>query len=82
MHPEAFLKRWEVYQNGERTKMPLLDEEHLQELGALLHKNLGVMFLPSDDSPSLMLTGGIPKENKFLRKDFHFSISRLNLVTK
>jgi 7,8-dihydropterin-6-yl-methyl-4-(beta-D-ribofuranosyl)aminobenzene 5'-phosphate synthase len=71
VHPEAFLKRWEVYQNGERTKMPLLDEEHLQELGALLHKNIGVMFLPSDDSPSLMLTGEIPRKTSF-EKGFPF----------
>ncbi|MGH9980145.1 MAG: MBL fold metallo-hydrolase [Nitrososphaeraceae archaeon] len=66
VHPEAFLRRWEVYQNGERTKMPVLDEEHLQALGALLHKNIGVMFLPSDDdSPSLMLTGEIPRKTSF-----------------
>ena len=71
VHPEAFLKRWEVYQNGERIKMPLLDEEHLQELGALLHKNIGVMFLPSDDSPSLMLTGEIPRKTSF-EKGFPF----------
>jgi 7,8-dihydropterin-6-yl-methyl-4-(beta-D-ribofuranosyl)aminobenzene 5'-phosphate synthase len=71
VHPEAFLKRWEVYQNGERTKMPLLDEEHLQELGALLHKNTDVMFLPSNDSPSLMLTGEIPRKTSF-EKGFPF----------
>ena len=57
VHPEAFLRRW--------------DEEHLQELGALLHKNIGVMFLPSDDSPSLMLTGEIPRKTSF-EKGFPF----------
>jgi 7,8-dihydropterin-6-yl-methyl-4-(beta-D-ribofuranosyl)aminobenzene 5'-phosphate synthase len=51
--------------------MPLLDEEHLQELGVLLHKNIGVMFLPSDDSPSLMLTGEIPRKTSF-EKGFPF----------
>jgi 7,8-dihydropterin-6-yl-methyl-4-(beta-D-ribofuranosyl)aminobenzene 5'-phosphate synthase len=71
VHPEAFLKRWEVYKNGDRTKMPVLNEEHLQELGALLHKNIGVMFLPSKDSPSLMLTGEIPRKTSF-EKGFPF----------
>ena len=51
--------------------MPLLNEEHLQELGALLHKNTGVMFLPSIDSPSLMLTGEIPRKTRF-EKGFPF----------
>src|SRR5512145_164693 len=29
-HPEAFLKRWEVFQDGKRVRMPFLDEEHLK----------------------------------------------------
>ena len=71
VHPEAFLRQWEVYQNGERTKMPVLDEEHLQAFRTLLHKNIGVKFLPSDDSPSLMLTGEIPRKTSF-EKGFPF----------
>ncbi|HEX9318244.1 MAG TPA: MBL fold metallo-hydrolase [Nitrososphaeraceae archaeon] len=64
-HPEAFLKRWEVFQDGKRAKMPFLDEEHLKELGALIHKRTGITFLPSDESPSLLVTGEIPRKTSF-----------------
>jgi 7,8-dihydropterin-6-yl-methyl-4-(beta-D-ribofuranosyl)aminobenzene 5'-phosphate synthase len=70
-HPDAFLKRWEIYQDGERAKMPFLDEEQLQQMGALIHKNRGITFLPSDDSPSLLLTGEIPRKTSF-EKGFPF----------
>jgi len=70
-HPDAFLKRWEVYQDGKRAKMPFLDEEHLRELGALIHKRTGVTFLPSDESPSLLVTGEIPRKASF-EKGFPF----------
>jgi len=70
-HPEAFLKRWEVFQDGKRAKMPFLDEEHLKELGALIHKRTGLTFLPSDESPSLLVTGEIPRNTSF-EKGFPF----------
>ena len=70
-HPEAFLKRWEVFQDGKRAKMPFLDEEHLKELGALIHKRTGITFLPSDESPSLLVTGEIPRKTSF-EKGFPF----------
>ena len=80
-HPEAFLKRWEVFQDGKNVQMPFLDEGHLKELGALIHKRTGITFLSSDESPSLLVTGEIPRKTN-LRKDFHFSTSRIDLVTK
>ena len=64
-HPEAFLKRWEVFQDGKKAKMPFLDEEHLKELGALIHKKTGITFLPNDESPSLLVTGEIPRKTSF-----------------
>lgn len=64
-HPEAFLKRWEVFQDGKRVRMPFLDEEHLKELGALIHKRTGITFLPSNESPSLLVTGEIPRKTSF-----------------
>ena len=64
-HPEAFLKRWEVFQDGKKAKMPFLDEEHLKELGALIHKRTGITFLPNDESPSLLVTGEIPRKTSF-----------------
>ena len=63
--PEAFLKRWEVFQDGKKAKMPFLDEEHLKELGALIHKRTGITFLPNDESPSLLVTGEIPRKTSF-----------------
>src|ERR687898_2899994 len=33
-HPDAFLRRWEIYPDGKRAKSPFLDEKQLQELGA------------------------------------------------
>jgi 7,8-dihydropterin-6-yl-methyl-4-(beta-D-ribofuranosyl)aminobenzene 5'-phosphate synthase len=70
-HPDAFLKRWEVFQDGKRAKMPFLDEEHLKELGVLIHKRTGITFLPSDESPSLLVTGEIPRKTRF-EKGFPF----------
>ena len=70
-HPEAFLKRWEVFQDGKRVQMPFLDEGHLKELGALIHKRTGITFLPSDESPSLLVTGEIPRKTSF-EKGFPF----------
>ena len=70
-HPEAFLKRWEVFQDGKRVQMPFLDEEHLKELGALIHKRTGITFLPSDEFPSLLVTGEIPRKTSF-EKGFPF----------
>lgn len=71
VHPEAFLKRWEVFQDGRRVKMPFLDEVHLKELGALIHKRTGITFLPSDEFPSLLVTGEIPRKTSF-EKGFPF----------
>jgi 7,8-dihydropterin-6-yl-methyl-4-(beta-D-ribofuranosyl)aminobenzene 5'-phosphate synthase len=71
MHPDAFLKRWEIYHDQNKAKMPFLDEEHLRELGALIHKNTGVTLLPSDDSPSLLVTGEVPRKTNF-EKGFPF----------
>lgn len=70
-HPEAFLKRWEVFQDGKRVQMPFLDEGHLKELGALIDKRPGITFLPSDESPSLLVTGEIPRKTSF-EKGFPF----------
>jgi 7,8-dihydropterin-6-yl-methyl-4-(beta-D-ribofuranosyl)aminobenzene 5'-phosphate synthase len=85
VHPDAFLKRWEIYQDGKKVKMPFLDEEHLRDLGALIHKNTGITLLPCEDSPSLLVTGEIPRKTSF-EKGFPFqyvetrSASEISLV--
>lgn len=64
-HPDAFLKRWEIYPDGKRARLPFLDEKQLKELGATIHKNSGVRLLPTDASSSLLITGEIPRNISF-----------------
>ena len=64
-HPDAFLKRWEIFPDGKRAKSPILDEQQLHELGAKIHKNTGISRLPSEESPLLAITGEIPRETSF-----------------
>ncbi len=70
-HPDAFLRRWEIYPNGKRAKMPFLDETQLKKAGATIHKNTGITLLPNKYSPSLLITGQIPRETSF-EKGFPF----------
>ncbi|HEY9385988.1 MAG TPA: MBL fold metallo-hydrolase [Nitrososphaeraceae archaeon] len=64
-HPDAFLKRWIVYPNGNKAKMPNLDEKQLEEVGAMIHKTKDPSFLPNDDSHLLLITGQIPRKTSF-----------------
>jgi 7,8-dihydropterin-6-yl-methyl-4-(beta-D-ribofuranosyl)aminobenzene 5'-phosphate synthase len=48
-HPDAFLKRWLIYPDGNRAKMPVLDEQDLKNHGARIHKIKNISFLPSKD---------------------------------
>jgi 7,8-dihydropterin-6-yl-methyl-4-(beta-D-ribofuranosyl)aminobenzene 5'-phosphate synthase len=48
-HPDAFLKRWIIYPDGNRAKMPVLDEKDLENHGATIHKIRNVSFLPSNN---------------------------------
>jgi 7,8-dihydropterin-6-yl-methyl-4-(beta-D-ribofuranosyl)aminobenzene 5'-phosphate synthase len=70
-HPDAFLRRWEIYPDGKRARLPFLDEKQLKELGATIHKNSGVKLLPTDTSSSLLITGEIPRNSSF-EKGFPF----------
>ena len=64
-HPDAFLRRWEIFPDGTRVKSPVLGEQELQQLGAIIHKNTAVTYLPSKESPLLVITGEIPRETSF-----------------
>jgi 7,8-dihydropterin-6-yl-methyl-4-(beta-D-ribofuranosyl)aminobenzene 5'-phosphate synthase len=64
-HPDAFLKRWEIFPDGTSAKYPVLDEQRLQQMGAKIHKNADVTCLPSKKSPLLAITGEIPRETTF-----------------
>jgi 7,8-dihydropterin-6-yl-methyl-4-(beta-D-ribofuranosyl)aminobenzene 5'-phosphate synthase len=48
-HPDAFLKRWIIYPDGNRAKMPVLDEKDLENQGATIHKIRNISFLPSNN---------------------------------
>src|SRR5919108_4604180 len=78
-HPDAFLKRWLIYPDGNRAKMPVLDEKELENHGATIHKIRNINFVPSNggndnnnsndvgggiNSP-VMITGQIPRETSF-----------------
>lgn len=72
LHPDAFLRRWEIYPDGNRARLPSLDEKQLKELGATIHKNSDVRLLPTDaSSSSLLITGEIPRNTSF-EKGFPF----------
>jgi 7,8-dihydropterin-6-yl-methyl-4-(beta-D-ribofuranosyl)aminobenzene 5'-phosphate synthase len=64
-HPDAFLRRWEIFPDGKRAKFPILDEHQLQQFGAKVHKNTGVNHLPSKESSLLAITGEIPRKTSF-----------------
>lgn len=72
LHPDAFLRRWEIYPDGNRARLPSLDEKQLKELGATIHKNSDIRLLPTDaSSSSLLITGEIPRNTSF-EKGFPF----------
>src|SRR5919112_1441100 len=66
-----------AHPDGNRAKMPVLDEKDLEDHGATIHKISNISFLPSnnemdDDNvigsrlpPPLMITGEIPRETSF-----------------
>ena len=70
LHPDSFLKRWEVFPDGKKAKMPFLDENQLKERSKI-HKNKNPICLPDNNSPLLLLTGQIPRETTF-EKGFPF----------
>jgi 7,8-dihydropterin-6-yl-methyl-4-(beta-D-ribofuranosyl)aminobenzene 5'-phosphate synthase len=76
-HPDAFLRRWEIYPDGKRARLPFLDEKQLKELGATIHKNSDVRLLPKDASScSLLITGEIPRNTSF-EKGFPFQYAEM-----
>jgi 7,8-dihydropterin-6-yl-methyl-4-(beta-D-ribofuranosyl)aminobenzene 5'-phosphate synthase len=48
LHPDAFLRRWEIYPDGKRARLPFLDEKLLKELGATIGKNSEAKLFPTD----------------------------------
>jgi len=82
VHPDAFLKRWLIFPDGRKARMPVLEEELLLRKGSIIHKNKNANFLPlrysnhEDYNNSvadlpLLITGQIPRETNF-EKGFPF----------
>jgi 7,8-dihydropterin-6-yl-methyl-4-(beta-D-ribofuranosyl)aminobenzene 5'-phosphate synthase len=67
IHPDAFLKRWVIFPDGRRAKMPFLDEKNLEKMGVQIHKNTGVRLLPNDKFARLLITGEIPRVTNYER---------------
>jgi 7,8-dihydropterin-6-yl-methyl-4-(beta-D-ribofuranosyl)aminobenzene 5'-phosphate synthase len=76
VHPEAFLRRWLVYPNGNRARMDVLDEEEILQAGGIIRKIKKISFLPRSENKikkkrskminnRVMITGGIPRVTDF-----------------
>jgi len=46
MHPDALLKRWIVFPNGNKAKMDTLNEETIRDVNGIIIKRSGVNYLP------------------------------------
>ncbi|MFZ0358186.1 MAG: MBL fold metallo-hydrolase [Nitrososphaeraceae archaeon] len=75
-HPEAFLRRWLVYQNGNKARMDFLDEEEINQAGGIIRKVDKISFLPrnvnmqskkktNQANNRVMITGEIPRVTEF-----------------
>ena len=47
MHPDALLKRWIVFPNGNKAKMDTLNEETIRDVNGIIIKRSGINYLPS-----------------------------------
>jgi 7,8-dihydropterin-6-yl-methyl-4-(beta-D-ribofuranosyl)aminobenzene 5'-phosphate synthase len=67
-HPDAFLKRWDIFSDGSRLINPILDETALAQQGMInVQKNEGPTGLPkeNDNHPKLIVSGQIPRETAY-----------------
>ncbi len=75
-HPEAFLRRWLVYPNGNKARMDYLDEEEINQAGGIIRKVDKISFLPRNANMQskkktnqannrVMITGQIPRVTEF-----------------
>lgn len=75
-HPEAFLRRWLVYPNGNKARMDFLDEEEINQAGGIIRKVDKISFLQRNANMQskkktnqannrVMITGEIPRVTEF-----------------
>jgi 7,8-dihydropterin-6-yl-methyl-4-(beta-D-ribofuranosyl)aminobenzene 5'-phosphate synthase len=65
VHPDAFLKRWDIFPDGTKLANPVLDEDVLHESGITVQSNEGPTGLPDEKNPCLAITGQIPRETAY-----------------
>jgi 7,8-dihydropterin-6-yl-methyl-4-(beta-D-ribofuranosyl)aminobenzene 5'-phosphate synthase len=72
VHPDAFLKRWLVFPNGNKAKLDSIDEKAVQQSGGIIRKISHTSFFPGDKSHKevnnrVLITGEIPRTTDFER---------------
>ena len=80
VHPEAFLKRWLIFPNGNKARLDFLNEEEILQSGGIIRKLDKISFLPRtennlDENDSyavknivnnrVIVTGEIPRVTEF-----------------
>ena len=76
VHPEAFLRRWLIFPNGNKARLDFLDEEEILQAGGIIRKVEKISYLPRDEykpdkkegnivNNRVMITGEIPRVTKF-----------------
>jgi 7,8-dihydropterin-6-yl-methyl-4-(beta-D-ribofuranosyl)aminobenzene 5'-phosphate synthase len=66
-HPDAFLKRWDIFPDGTKLINPILDQAALEQQGMIVQKNEGPSGLPEekDNHPYLIVSGQIPRQTSY-----------------
>ena len=65
-HPDAFLKRWDIFPDGTKLINPILDQVALEQQGMIMQKNEGPTGLPEQNDDSyLIISGQIPRETTY-----------------
>jgi 7,8-dihydropterin-6-yl-methyl-4-(beta-D-ribofuranosyl)aminobenzene 5'-phosphate synthase len=69
VHPDAFLRRWLVFPNGNKARMDFLNEQEILQAGGIIRKMDKISFLPRNerlmDNNRVMITGQIPRITEF-----------------
>jgi 7,8-dihydropterin-6-yl-methyl-4-(beta-D-ribofuranosyl)aminobenzene 5'-phosphate synthase len=65
VHPDAFLRRWLIFPDGTRARMPYIEEGELVQHGAEMVKTERPTFLPTESEPFLLVTGEIPRKTSY-----------------
>jgi 7,8-dihydropterin-6-yl-methyl-4-(beta-D-ribofuranosyl)aminobenzene 5'-phosphate synthase len=65
-HPDAFLKRWDIFPDGTKLINPILNQAVLEQHGMIVQKSEGPVGLPErKDDPNLIVSGQIPRETSY-----------------